>query len=92
LASLPPTEQRIAYARAVRRAKRSGDPADRAEADRILAEYRANQLADDIKRVVDGFPPLTQAQRDRLAVLLRGDDDLRQRPDVYPPARGGASG
>ena len=29
-------------------------------------------LADYIKRVVDEAPPLTPAQRDRLAVLLRG--------------------
>ena len=35
---------------------------------------RTERLADYIKRVVDAAPPLTPAQRDRLALLLRGGD------------------
>jgi hypothetical protein len=35
---------------------------------------RAERLADYITRVVDTMPPLTPAQRDRLALLLRGGD------------------
>ncbi|MFD4551404.1 hypothetical protein [Streptomyces sp. NPDC058466] len=34
-------------------------------------EYKALTLEDHIKRVVDSFPPLTEEQRARLAVLLR---------------------
>jgi hypothetical protein len=33
---------------------------------------RAERLADYIKRTVDAAPPLTNAQRDRLALLLKG--------------------
>lgn len=33
---------------------------------------KAQKLAAHIKRVVDEAPPLTDAQRDELAVLLRG--------------------
>jgi hypothetical protein len=35
---------------------------------------RTERLADYIKRTVDAAPPLTAAQRDRLALLLRGGD------------------
>jgi hypothetical protein len=35
---------------------------------------RAERLADYIKRTVDAAPALTPAQRDRLALLLRGGD------------------
>ncbi len=31
-----------------------------------------DQYAQHVRRVVDSAPPLTPAQRDRLAVLLRG--------------------
>lgn len=41
------------------------DPLKREIAEAKLAEY--------IRRVVDQAPPLTAAQRDRLALLLRGD-------------------
>lgn len=33
---------------------------------------KAERLADYIERVVDAAPPLSSAQRDRLALLLRG--------------------
>jgi hypothetical protein len=35
-------------------------------------DAEALRLEDYIKRVVDAAPPLTPAQRDRLALLLRG--------------------
>lgn len=34
-------------------------------------EYKTLTLAEHIARVVDSFPPLTEEQRARLAVLLR---------------------
>ena len=41
---------------------------------RSLAELgRVTRLEDHIRRVVDAAPPLTAEQRDRLALLLRGD-------------------
>jgi hypothetical protein len=36
-------------------------------------ERRVDALAEHIARVVDALPPLTKAQRDRLAALLRPD-------------------
>ena|GEM_PF-1752630 len=37
-----------------------------------LSEDPATQLGDYIRRLVDAAPPLTDAQRSRLALLLRG--------------------
>lgn len=48
---------------------RPADDPDLANARRNL---RAERLADHIARVVAEAPPLTEAQRDRLAALLRG--------------------
>lgn len=48
---------------------RSADDPEVLDARRDL---RAERLADHISRVVDEAPPLTDAQRDRLASLLRG--------------------
>ena len=48
---------------------RSADDPDLVNARRNL---KAERLADYITRVVDAAPPLTAAQRDRLALLLRG--------------------
>jgi hypothetical protein len=39
------------------------------------------KLRDHVRRLVDDAPPLTDAQRDRLRVLLRG-------PATTPPKRG----
>ena len=50
-------------------------PADQIEAARAdLAEANAEAA---MRRIVDGWPPLTPAQRERLALLLRpgGDGD-----------------
>jgi hypothetical protein len=65
---------RASLARAERKAKRSGDPADRESAQATRAEYAALKLAEFITRVVDAAPPLTNERRDRLALLLRGGD------------------
>lgn len=50
-------------------AARRRDPAEIAEAQR---DHAAAKLAAYISRVVDEAPPLTDEQRDKLAVLLRG--------------------
>lgn len=36
----------------------------------LMASFKADRLAQHIRRIVDSAPPLTQEQRDRLAVLL----------------------
>jgi len=46
-------------------------PNDKTTTD-LARDFRAERLAEYIKRAVDKAPPLTQAQRDRLAVLLQG--------------------
>lgn len=46
-----------------------------ARAEELERDYAAERLADYIKRTVDEAPPLTPAQRDRLAMLLRGGPD-----------------
>ncbi len=60
-------QQRARFA-ALRRHRGADDP----EADRLAAEFKADRLADYIRRTVDAAPPLTAEQRDRLALLLRG--------------------
>lgn len=52
-------------------AHRRGDQAAIIEAGRDLA---AAKIEDYIRRTVEAAPPLTVAQRDRLAVILRGGD------------------
>jgi hypothetical protein len=61
------TSYRAEYA-SLTRSRRPDDP-ELLEARRNL---RAAKLADHIVKVVAEAPPLTQEQRDRLAVLLRG--------------------
>ncbi|MGH3319486.1 MAG: hypothetical protein ACRDN9_04785 [Streptosporangiaceae bacterium] len=56
---------------ALKRYRPPDDPAI-ADAERDLA---AASLEEHVRKVVDLFPPLTQAQRDRLAVLLRPAPD-----------------
>lgn len=54
---------------------RTPDDPDVVDATRDL---RAAQLGEHVRRVVDGFPPLTSEQRSRLAALLadgEGGDD-----------------
>jgi len=38
----------------------------------LRRDFAAEKLAEYVKRTVDAAPPLTPAQRDRIAVLLRG--------------------
>ncbi len=59
---------------AARAARRPGDSEALAAAQDARRDYFALALEDHIKRIVDAAPPLTAAQRDRLALLLRGGD------------------
>ena len=47
-------------------------PADDPDLLAARRDLRCERLADYIQRTVDAAPPLTAAQRDRLATLLRG--------------------
>lgn len=66
--SLTATHAKVA---ALSRSRTADDP-ELVEARRNL---RAEKLAECIRRTVDSAPPLTDAQRDRLAILLRSDVD-----------------
>jgi hypothetical protein len=59
-----------ARARVARTSRAHGPdhPATRA----AKSDYYAEKLAEHIKAIVDSAPPLTAAQRDHLAALLRG--------------------
>ena len=46
-------------------------PDDKKTVD-LARDFKAERLAEYIERVVDAAPPLTQAQRDKLATLLGG--------------------
>jgi len=64
---------RSQLANAERRLKaQPDDDARHAEVDRLRTEYQTSALADYIVRVVDDAPALSAAQRDRLALLLKG--------------------
>jgi len=63
---------RAAVARAERRAKATGDPADVDAAREARSRYAEAKLADAIRKSVEAAPPLTPEQRDRLSALLRG--------------------
>lgn len=75
---MPALSPEAARARAtiggLRRRGASGDDPRVLDAKRDLA---AAQLADHIARVVDAAPPLTDEQRDRLALLLRPTEGRR---------------
>jgi len=58
------------------RRHRPNDP----KTDELAAEFKADRLAQHIRRVVDSAPPLSQAQKDRLAVLLQVPRCPRERP------------
>ena len=59
------TKTRSEIAHTVRR-----DP--NADTTELRRQLKAERLEDYISRVVDAAPPLSAAQRDRLALLLRG--------------------
>lgn len=44
----------------------------RADVTELLRQMKAERLQDHIERVMAEAPPLTQQQRDKIAVLLRG--------------------
>lgn len=54
--------------RAIRNGERPADDGALAEAERNLA---AANFVESIVRIVDGAPPLTDRQREKLAALLR---------------------
>ena len=49
-----------------------GDPERVEHASQLRRDYAAEKLADYVAKVVAQAPPLTPAQRDKIAVLLRG--------------------
>ena len=74
---MPLSEQRrktrAELATATARAKRQPHDADAVAAvEELRSRYRAVAAEDYIRELVDGAPPLTAEQRDRLTVLLRG--------------------
>jgi hypothetical protein len=70
-APIPPEARKVQGRIAAASRHHPGDTATIANDKR---QYRYLVLEDYIKRVVDAAPPLTPAQRDRLALLLRGGD------------------
>ncbi len=44
-------------------------------ADKLRRDLKASRAADYIQRLVSEAPPLTEEQRGRLALLLRGDGE-----------------
>jgi len=64
-----PTLQHRGRVAALSRSRASDDP-ELVCARRDLA---ASKIADYIRRTVDAAPPLLPEQRDRLAILLRGE-------------------
>lgn len=59
----------LAVARHARACRLGHDPAERVATKQALSELRLERA---IREVVDAAPALTDAQRDRLAGLLRG--------------------
>jgi hypothetical protein len=74
--SEPRRRARAKYASAAANvARRPDDPIAAVEVRDARRDYYATALEDYIKKVVDLAPPLTPAQRDRLALLLRPGGD-----------------
>lgn len=49
------------------------NPNNKSKADDLRRQLRESRLAEHIRKTVDAAPPLTADQRDRLALILRGD-------------------
>ncbi len=63
------------------KAARLPDDAETAQAvEEARRNYRFVAASDYVRRLVDAAPPLTDAQRDQLALQLRGDGG----PDATP--------
>lgn len=61
---------RAELARAAMAVKRTPSAETRADLDRLRREYAEAKLADYVAKVVAASPPLTPAQRGRIAALL----------------------
>ncbi len=71
-----------------------GDPERVEHASQLRRDYAAEKLADYVAKVVAQAPPLTPAQRDKIAVLLRdgappGMVATTDRPDLGGNQEGG---
>jgi hypothetical protein len=66
--ALNPAQRKLRAQIAAKTRHRGPEHPETAEAHR---EYRAEGLAEHVRRVVDTFPPLTAEQRDKIAALLR---------------------
>ena len=65
--------RRAEIARAERHRRHRPDDPERAEhANELRRDYAAERLAEHVAKVVAAAPPLSPAQRDRIAALLRG--------------------
>lgn len=68
----PLTHKRAAIGRAERDLRRKpGDPEAAARVQQVRSDYRAAKAEAYIRELVDAAPPLSEAQRQRLAALLR---------------------
>lgn len=82
---MKPRSARVSYQLACKRseilvasntARATPDDPDAAEIlERARADYAAATIADYVQRVVAEWPPLTEAQRDRIALLLKKTSD-----------------
>ena len=64
-------QQRTARARIA--ALKRHHPNDQ-ETVELARDFKAERLVEYVQRVLDSAPPLTQTQREKLALLLRGGD------------------
>lgn len=55
-------------------ARRNPSPANQSRVAELRQNYKVLRLEDYIREVVDSAPPLTEAQRARIAALLHGGD------------------
>lgn len=65
-----PKLKKSAHARKAALKRWHGDSADTSAVD---AEMRYESAENAARRIVDGWPPLTKEQRERLAAIVRGD-------------------
>jgi len=72
---LSPTGRTLKARRAGYTRHRGPDAPETIEAER---DYRAEVLAEHVRRVVDSFPPLSAEQRDKIAALLRAPASDRE--------------
>lgn len=73
---LPPEDRHVAWTHTRSQIAVAIKKDPDADVTELRRQLQTERLADHIQRVVDAAPPLTNAQRDRLAVLLRGGADV----------------